>query len=78
MNLSTTNSDLGYYLFFESESDNDYYDYYYGWDSWGSVDRSKLKSPKIDGNIKQCLQFWYHMYGKSMYYILFSKLFFRY
>ena len=30
----------------------------------GSDDTSLLVSPKIDGNFKQCLQFWYHMTGK--------------
>ncbi|CAF0741635.1 unnamed protein product, partial [Brachionus calyciflorus] len=50
-----------YYIFFESE--DDYYDYYWWGGSSGSRDRSKLISPNINGNLKQCLQFWYYMYG---------------
>ncbi|CAF0741650.1 unnamed protein product, partial [Brachionus calyciflorus] len=50
-----------YYAYFEKE--DDWYDYY-GW-GWGSsfTERSKLKSPKITGDSKQCLTFWYYMYG---------------
>jgi hypothetical protein len=43
-----------YFLLFESDADD--YDYY--WWTSGSTDLSKLISPKIDGNIEQCLTFW--------------------
>lgn len=52
-------SNTSYYLFFESQ---------YGVDLIiiiinGQVDTSILKSPQINGNNKQCLEFWYYMYG---------------
>jgi hypothetical protein len=56
--FSTFKTNTSYYIFFDSD---DYDDYWWGWG--GSTDRAKLKSPKIDGNLAQCLEFWYHMNG---------------
>ncbi|RMZ97804.1 MAM and LDL-receptor class A domain-containing 2-like [Brachionus plicatilis] len=51
-----------YYIYFESD---DYYDYY-SWSGWGSgPSRSKIVSPKIFGDAKQCLKFWYYMNGAN-------------
>ena len=47
-------------MFFESDE--------LEWIYWGdyidgSDDTSILVSPKIEGNYRQCLEFWYHMTG---------------
>ena len=55
---STTGTNESYYLLFQS-NDYDTYDFWWGGSSYGSVDRSTLKSPKINGYIRQCLEFWF-------------------
>lgn len=55
---STKNTTDGHYIYFESDKfEIDY------WINDG-VDVTRIKSPFIDGNKKQCLEFWYHMNGK--------------
>ena len=53
--FSTYKTNTSYYIFFDSDD----YDYWWG----GSTDRAKLKSPKINGDVAQCLEFWYHING---------------
>jgi len=50
---SSFQSNSSYYIYFESDKfDIDY------WIDDGK-DKTALKSPKIDGNSKSCLGFWY-------------------
>ena len=58
--FSTTSTNKGFFVLFETTNYNND-DYYFDDDS----ETGQLKSPVIDGNIKQCLNFWYHMYGKK-------------
>ena len=48
---STYKNKTSYYIYFDVD-DYDYYDFF----SVASV--ARLKSPRIDGNIAQCLGFW--------------------
>ena len=49
---STYKNSTSNYIYFDAE-DYDYYDYYY------SVSVAKLMSPRINGDVDQCLGFWY-------------------
>ena len=56
----TFNSNSSYYIYFETGF---------------SKAVSRLMSPRVDGNLKQCFEFWYHMYGDdvgrlSVYYLV--------
>ena len=51
---------MGYFVLFETTNYN--YDDY---DFDDDFETGQLKSPQIDGSIKQCISFWYHMYGKK-------------
>ena len=53
---------MGYFVLFETTNYN-YDDYNFDDD----FETGQLKSPQIDGGIKQCISFWYHMYGKKSF-----------
>ena len=51
----TFNSNSSYYIYFET-------DWY--WSGYNEL--SRLMSPRVDGNVKQCFEFWYHMFGSDV------------
>ena len=41
----------GYYIYVETSDEGDV---------------ARITSPVIDGNISQCMEFWFHMYGEDL------------